>query len=205
LVTPQILCSLLQLARPYKIDGLFEAVVERLHESLDGRNAAAIFNAAAMGAGGGDGVQFVSEVPAPYTHPPRSASLAGINIEGLDLNNTTHAGPGPLRVDTHMANGANQGSRSNLRDVDDQITEEDDEVPDSASTTASMSSQMSLARRRSRREDREIWEGGWSAVIGLQKRGLRGLMEGRRIRERGGRNDGGGAGTEGTRVGLGIA
>ena len=31
LATPQIYCSLLQLARPYKIDGLLEAVVQRLH------------------------------------------------------------------------------------------------------------------------------------------------------------------------------
>ncbi|KAK5142430.1 hypothetical protein LTR04_002238, partial [Oleoguttula sp. CCFEE 6159] len=32
LCTPQILCSLLQLARPYRIDGLLEATIERLHE-----------------------------------------------------------------------------------------------------------------------------------------------------------------------------
>ncbi|KAI4278212.1 MAG: hypothetical protein L6R38_005303, partial [Xanthoria sp. 2 TBL-2021] len=55
LCTPQILCSLLQLARPYRVDGLLEAVVERLHQVLDGRNAAAVFNAAAMAAGGGRG------------------------------------------------------------------------------------------------------------------------------------------------------
>ena len=48
-------------------------------------------------------------------------------------------------------------------------------------------------------KDREIWNGAMSAVVGLQKRGLRGLMEGRRLRERG-RSDG----TE-ARVGLGIA
>jgi hypothetical protein len=30
----------------------------------------------------------------------------------------------------------------------------------------------------------KIWTGDLSSVIGLQKRGLRGLMEGRRIRER---------------------
>lgn len=32
---------------------------------------------------------------------------------------------------------------------------------------------------------RRVWEGEGSVVIGLQKRGLRGLMEGRRLRERG--------------------
>ena len=41
------------MARPYQIDGLLEATVERLHEVLDGRNSAAVFNAAAMAAGGG--------------------------------------------------------------------------------------------------------------------------------------------------------
>lgn len=35
--------------------------------------------------------------------------------------------------------------------------------------------------------DGEVWAGGMSCVVGLQKRGLRGLMEGRRMRERSGR------------------
>jgi len=46
-------------------------------------------------------------------------------------------------------------------------------------------------------------------VVGLQKRGLRGLMEGRRLRERGGTQGSSGrpptaVTAEGTRVGLGI-
>lgn len=47
----------------------------------------------------------------------------------------------------------------------------------------------------------EIWAGGVSCVVGLQKRGLRGLMEGRRARERGqgvGRVGGGTQGGSGT-------
>ncbi|KAK0900560.1 hypothetical protein LTR02_009104 [Friedmanniomyces endolithicus] len=70
------------LARPYKIDGLLEAVVERLHESLGGRNAAAIFNAAAMAAGGGEGVQFApgSGSAGDGTILLRGASLA--NMDG---------------------------------------------------------------------------------------------------------------------------
>ena len=95
----QILCSLLQLARPYRVEGLLEAVVERLHQVLDSKNAAAVFNAAAMAAGGGEGV--------------------------------------------FIAAGG----------------EEAKEVEDG-------------------------WGGSVSRVIGLQKRGLRGLMEGRRMRER---------------------
>lgn len=48
----------------------------------------------------------------------------------------------------------------------------------------------------------EVWRGDLSAVIGLQKRGLRGLMEGRRLRERGGSV---GPSSQGQgRVGLGI-
>lgn len=37
--------------------------------------------------------------------------------------------------------------------------------------------------RRRRQEVQRVWTGGLSGVVGLQKRGLRGLMEGRRIRE----------------------
>ncbi|RPA97354.1 hypothetical protein L873DRAFT_1829051 [Choiromyces venosus 120613-1] len=106
--SPQILCSLLQIARPYQVEGLLEAVVERLHQVLDGKNAAAVFNAAAMAAGGGNGGK---------------------------------------REPVENLGGTGDG-----------------------------------------------WRGGVSSVIGLQKRGLRGLMEGRRMRERG-RSMGGSTGT----------
>ncbi|PNS14187.1 hypothetical protein CAC42_6700 [Sphaceloma murrayae] len=202
LATPQILCSLLQLARPYKIDGLLEAVVERLHESLDGRNAAAIFNAAAMGAGGGDGLDLAAgNVP---MHPPRTASLAGIPSDALP-----NADRNALRIDTDVANGVSRPSPSRSTSVDGNMDDTDEErVPDSASTNTSMASQMSISRPVSRRQEDEVWNGGWSAVIGLQKRGLRGLMEGRRLRERGkveGQEAGAGAGQGVSRVGLGIA
>lgn len=39
--------------------------------------------------------------------------------------------------------------------------------------------------------DHKIWSGEMSSVIGLQKRGLRGLMEGRRARERANTAEGG--------------
>ena len=66
---------------------------------------------------------------------------------------------------------------------------------------------------REREKEREVWSGEVSCVVGLQKRGLRGLMEGRRMRERGknagagvgkGVNDGNGD-AGGGRMGLGIA
>lgn len=203
LANPQIYCSLLQLARPYKIDGLLEAVVERLHESLDGRNAAAIFNAAAMGAGGGEGVRFASSNGnnRDSSFPVRTASLAG--MDSLTVNGVTR-GAASLRIDTDMANG--RAMRSPLHSgqpgpAQGSVDEED--VPGSAATDASMSeSEASLSARSltGRNRDREVWNGALSAVVGLQKRGLRGLMEGRRIRERG-RSDG----VENARVGLGIA
>lgn len=204
LATPQIFCSLLQLARPYKIDGLLEAVVKRLHESLDGRNAAAIFNAAAMGAGGGEGVVFASENTA--VHPPRNASLAGMSLDGLTITNGSLSARSNLRIDTDVASTKPNGrpARNTILastgSAADSSADSEDDVPGSASTDASMHSETSLtALTLSKRSDRDIWDGEWSAVIGLQKRGLRGLMEGRRIRERG-RSDGAGEG----KVGLGI-
>lgn len=196
LATPQIFCSLLQLARPYKIDGLLEAVVERLHESLDGRNAAAIFNAAAMGAGGGEGVHF-----APLTGsvrdsavPARAGSLAG--LDGMLVNGVGRGTA--LRIDTEMANG--RTTRNTLRPNQPLSDESEDDVPDSATTDPSTSdfegSSQGLSSRAEKR--REIWNGPMSAVVGLQKRGLRGLMEGRRMRERG-KSDG-----QEAKVGLGI-
>ncbi|KAH0138409.1 hypothetical protein KCU67_g15472, partial [Aureobasidium melanogenum] len=82
-----------------------------------------------------------------------------------------------------MANG--RTTRTTLRG--ESLTEEDEDVPDSASTAGSAYSITSS--RQGGRDDEDIWDGGQSHVIGLQKRGLRGLMEGRRIRERG-RSDG---------------
>jgi hypothetical protein len=180
LATPQIFCSLLQIARPYEIDGLSEEVTERLHEMLDGRNAAAIFNAAAMAAGGGKGVAFKDV--GSNVHPPRVQSLAG--VETLSINEINGGNHNPLRVDTERANG--RSTRTTLRG--ESLSEEDEDVPDSASTTGSGYSSTTSSRLGGR-DDEEVWDGGQSHVIGLQKRGLRGLMEGRRIRERG-RSDG---------------
>ncbi|KAF7186284.1 Protein ral2 [Pseudocercospora fuligena] len=201
LATPQIFCSLLQLARPYKIDGLLEATIERLHQCLDGRNAAAIFNAAAMGAGGGDSVHFTAAARSiPSEHIPiRTHSLAG--LEGLLANGSGSRSTSGLRIDTEMANGRNP--RNTLRPGELPTAHEDNEdEPMSAATDASMSeSEMSLSSRLSRKENQDVWNGALSSVVGLQKRGLRGLMEGRRMRERGAGRDG----LEAGRVGLGIA
>ena len=102
-----------------------------------------------------------------------------------------------------MANGRN--TRNTLRPGESRGDETDDEeVPGSAVTDSSMSeSEASLSARSltGRSRENDVWNGAMSAVVGLQKRGLRGLMEGRRNRDRG-RSEGMG---DGSRVGLGIA
>lgn len=247
LCTPQILCSLLQIARPYQVDGLLEATVERLHQVLDGRNAAAVFNAAAMAAGGGRGTGFTSgpggtlealngvhDTTDRFTaatepdasqhsvlasdssdteHSTSALSVISSSAGGIDISTASGPGPAsrgiPLRINTNLSNRSQQSIASfdNLntnRDRDD-----DDSIPTpstatSVSTSASFSqsdSEMGATSgsehhshhrhrsRHSRRDTdaqlREIWTGDLSSVIGLQKRGLRGLMEGRRLRERG--------------------
>lgn len=94
LCTPQILCSLLQLARPYHIDGLLEAIIERLHVLLDNRNTAAVFNAAAMAAGGGSGVAFMGVNNLSNTNGTNGFSATG------ETESSMSAGLRALRIDT---------------------------------------------------------------------------------------------------------
>ncbi|KAF1958820.1 hypothetical protein CC80DRAFT_468584 [Byssothecium circinans] len=186
LCTPQILCSLLQLARPYHIDGLLEAVIERLHTLLDNRNTAAIFNAAAMAAGGGPGVSFL-----------------GMN----GTNGTTNGFLVPSGASSNTASSAERSLDPALRALrinTDVETNQEDETKSATSATSSASLSES-GDGSGVGSEREIWNGEMSAVVGLQKRGLRGLMEGRRIREMGrgssrSRDDG----VNGDGVGLGL-
>ncbi|KAI8629599.1 hypothetical protein F5Y19DRAFT_431158 [Xylariaceae sp. FL1651] len=201
LCTPQILCSLLQIARPYKIDGLLEAVVERLHALLDSRNAAAVFNATAMAAGGGRGIDgsmnpnfFVASDP-PLTTGGSVNSLNGrsmsVSQPGMD---ESARGIDGLRINTSVP--TNRPGSAEL----------------SATTSVSGSEWGSEVEDSERGVIKEVWSGELSSVIGLQKRGLRGLMEGRRMRATVDRERDGGRGERqtasdrfGTRVGLGIA
>lgn len=219
LCTPQILCSLLQIARPYQVDGLLEATVERLHQVLDGRNAAAVFNAAAMAAGGGRGTGFTGGLGGTLealngVHGTQNGSLPGA-AEGnasqqsallaSDSSDTGHGATEPfptsntgnlsnlaraipsLRIDTELS------QRHGPHDREDSIS--NPSTATSASSTSysqsdsefvsdSESRSASQAHPRRGTSAREIWTGDLSSVIGLQKRGLRGLMEGRRMRER---------------------
>ncbi|KAI5855108.1 hypothetical protein GGS23DRAFT_589853 [Durotheca rogersii] len=194
LCTPQILCSLLQIARPYKIDGLLEAVVERLHARLDSRNAAAVFNATAMAAGGGRGIDGSMN---PNTLIAADSSISGTITSGpfgdrlrsLSQSSVEESASGldGLRINTSVS-----GARSEPEEL-------------SATTSASGSEWSSELGDSERGGVREIWSGELSSVIGLQKRGLRGLMEGRRMRATVDRErDGGRSERVGPRVGLGI-
>lgn len=195
LCTPQILCSLLQLARPYHIDGLLEAIIERLHVLLDNRNTAAIFNAAAMAAGGGSGVAFLGVNGVSATNGTSNGvlnptlSVTDDTSTITDVERSLDAGLRALRIDTEVERHY------------------DDEVSSAVSESTSASASDGGLGDGSGVEVKETWNGGMSAVVGLQKRGLRGLMEGRRIREMGRGRDRSrdeGAMGNGDGVGLGL-
>ena len=297
LCTPQTLCSLLQLARPYRIDGLLEAVVERLHQVLDGRNAAVVFNAAAMAAGGGliatsaslsaslssssaatrlatgsggnhtgssfvwnDHVRLETENDDDFVGGGGSDSdqiglrdaisldPIGANTSSNNHNHNHTAMTTNTTNDTNTPNGITTSHPSSTRHdrprrrrksrtMTPTASEDGDGIGVGAGTgtgsaggggggnledemlsssTASMSASMSSSTNTTGSEydlsdtpgghygngghgsgnvgndggrhlmvAREIWSGEISSVVGLQKRGLRGLMEGRRMRERG--------------------
>jgi hypothetical protein len=204
LCTPQILCSLLQIARPYRVDGLLEAVVERLHALLDSRNAAAVFNATAMAAGGGRGIDgslnpnfFVPSLdyiasPVTSTDPSLGMQNGGSMADSQNMSSRVAA----LRINTTVS------QPNSARPASEEL---------SATGSVSGSEWSAEIGDSERGAIREVWSGELSSVIGLQKRGLRGLMEGRRMRERTGTGTGPGmSGAPGqyagqARVGLGIA
>ena len=191
LCTPQILCSLLQLARPYRVDGLLEATVERLHQVLDGRNAAAVFNAAAMAAGGGrgTGVAFSKEGETEN----EEMAQGGLTITRLRGSRRARSQPNDQNK-TEDSSGEISGS----------------EISSSAASESESDVGGDTHGRSVAVGADEVWAGGVSCVVGLQKRGLRGLMEGRRARERGHTVSKSGAlgsngPVDGNEVGLGIA
>ncbi|KAI0203476.1 hypothetical protein F4808DRAFT_20775 [Astrocystis sublimbata] len=198
LCTPQILCSLLQIARPYKIDGLLEAVVEHLHALLDSRNAAAVFNATAMAAGGGRGIDgsmnpnFFVSMDSPVS--PFGGSVANsFSSRSQSISQASGEEP-PRGMDGLRINTSVPIHRPGSAEL-------------SATTSVSGSEWGSEVEDSERGQAKEVWTGELSSVIGLQKRGLRGLMEGRRMRTTVDRERDGGGRIEriGSRVGLGIA
>jgi len=161
LCSPHTLCSLLQLARPYQVDGLQEATIERLHEVLDGRNAAAVFNAAAMAAGGGraTGVGAIGTLEALERRESAATAIAEDDGGTSSLEDEFGTRPGHQKAES--VDWMSTTTSFSQTDTDSPTTEHD----------------TSGAVRR-------VWNGEMSSVMGLQKRGLRGLMEGRRMRER---------------------
>lgn len=195
LCTPQVLCSLLQIARPYRVNGLLEAVVQRLHQGFEGRSTAAVFNAAAMAAGGMQGVAFVGDrrdmlaaaasasSGDPTSNPsasPAAQSLAGASAArqaqrdagmnaATDVTDSEDGGAGTLRARNASGDESDGGSSASGSDMSSSVT--------------SLSSAGGRSDAGTSREP-AIWSGSLSSVVGLQKRGLRGLMEGRALRER---------------------
>ena len=148
LCTPQILCSVLQLARPYEIDGLLEATVERLHEVLDGRNAAAVFNASAMAAGGGRTLERAAGFNLGR-RPSVTGTING-NIYGTggDVPGRTASGKGVrLRIDTSIGETRAGLSRSRGRGHQRSQSEES-----AASTSTATSITTSASEADTQRE-----------------------------------------------------
>jgi hypothetical protein len=185
------------------VDGLLEAVVERLHQVLDGRNAAAVFNAAAMAAGGGRGTGAILGFEGELSfdeEPDEEVDENGVSEPSLSFTGQRRA-----RVGRGVENGGRDESESELDD------DARSEISGSTMSSSVAGSDYLNIDVRGGVNGEEVWAGGMSCVVGLQKRGLRGLMEGRRMRERG---KGGGSGAAngavggtsgGTGVGLGIA
>lgn len=193
LCTPQILCSLLQIARPYRVDGLLEAVVERLHNLLDSRNAAAVFNATAMAAGGGRGIDGTLN---PNFFPPADLDGLASPVGSMppSANGSEYGGGGSsLAARTAALHINTTGLQQGRRPPDEELS----------ATNSVSGSEWSETGEHEMERGSEIWSGELSSVIGLQKRGLRGLMEGRRMRERTGTNPGMGLGGPGPSSGHG--
>ncbi|KAI4122643.1 MAG: hypothetical protein LQ338_005691 [Usnochroma carphineum] len=210
LCTPQILCSLLQLARPYRVDGLLEAVIERLHQVLDGRNAAAVFNAAAMAAGGGRGTGSLFSGDGVVDTPEMNGN--GLRLDEATLGAIANGHVSPA---ARGAAGTRARARLQIAASPDMAADDASASGSEASAGTSMESSGAASSHTGRSsesefsssaggggrgrggltgEEGEVWSGGMSCVVGLQKRGLRGLMEGRRMRERGRVNGVGGGG-----------
>ena len=186
LCTPHTLCSLLQMARPYQIDGLLEATVERLHEVLDGRNAAAVFNAAAMAAGGGRAVGVGNAEGMGYGLGRRESEATTVGNGSLGDRTTGVKIGGKEQMNGNgMRNGHKKSDSVDTASTDASNSVSGETEGGTTDTEAEGTQDESETKARKKQQEvRETWTGDVSSVIGLQKRGLRGLMEGRRMRER---------------------
>lgn len=209
LCTPQILCSLLQISRPYRVDGLLESIIERLHTLFENRNAAAIFNATAMAAGGGRGIDGTLN-PNYFAVGSLEGSAAEQSIQAQNGASATEDPSSSSASQSNGASSSSNGKAAALR-INTTVPGQTGRPPsDELSATGSVSgsewsaSEVGDSDRGGSSSRREVWSGELSSVIGMQKRGLRGLMESRKLRERTGTTVSG-APPASSRVGLGIA
>lgn len=188
LCSPHTLCSLLQLARPYQIDGLQEATLEKLHAVLDGRHAAAIFNAAAMAAGGG---RATNPLTANHDTEAITGGLGNIALKSTQTQqqHIAERKEGDESAEQSDAETETSGTESTVHT--------DDGEASGAEHEAGRNTTIRNHQKENQRDGRitagggdKVWTGQMSSVIGLQKRGLRGLMEGRLLREKAGHSEG---------------
>jgi hypothetical protein len=191
----QILTSLLQIASIYHIPNLLEAVTQRLHDTLTASSVTDVFHATALAAGDGTNVTFIdahgnageaaqarsklfnslTTDPGPRRPPgiPKRDGTVGLN---LTLKNRT--------LSEQASFDSTTSSSSNISSASESSTATDA----SGDTDTSDASDVTTARRLiGDEEEKGIWKGEISTVIGLQKRALRGIYEGRwlqRERER---------------------
>jgi hypothetical protein len=184
---------------------------------MDGRNAAAVFNASAMAAGGGRGTGFdrLGGLQLPDTGDLSAdhhvVDSVGMGVDGLSLGgapgerNTVIVAPSSSTNSRTVTNGAShRGHRRGASSSAAEISSSEDEGSVSGSVSGSSFAGSEYDIRDSLRDGRlgggisgleeEIWSAERSCVVGLQKRGLKGLMEGRRMRERGRSGTGGAQG-----------
>jgi Mg-chelatase subunit ChlI len=160
---------------------------------LDNRNTAAIFNAAAMAAGGGEGIEFVEDAEKAALQTARKRAAQSARPESPLLGED-----GPSKSETV----ADARKRSDPKPNVSKPNDDDSENTSPSNSGAEASEDDGERQQEGDHQNEEVWSGSLSAVVGLQKRGLRGLMEGRRIRE--GSRDATTPGNSVDRVGLGI-
>jgi hypothetical protein len=163
-----------------------------------------------MAAGGGRGTGFISgpggtleALNGAHAANELANTTASLALTDSRLNSDssdTEHGTSAVSVASSSAGGGTRGvplrintnvfTRRHRSDRDDSISNASTSSASATSLDHSDSEPPSAdparlnRRRRGTHGDIEIWTGDLSSVIGLQKRGLRGLMEGRRLRER---------------------
>ncbi|KMU78969.1 hypothetical protein CISG_07612 [Coccidioides immitis RMSCC 3703] len=149
-----------------------------------------------------NGVKLRSDQPGPSSNSQMSAMHSSSDNDGGHADRKSASGrressnsasqqrPSNLRINTDLGMRHRAESISSASTVTSASTNTSFSYTDSDMGRQSSSGDGSSRHHAHSRPDRDVWTGGISCVVGLQKRGLRGLMEGRRLRERGAMNGG---------------